>query len=113
MLGVAAGVGSLIGPAFGGLLATINDRAPFLAAAGLLLLTLVWGYFLLPESLDKEHRIPSITVSELNPLKPLASAFRWMAKHQRFSDGSSAETADLFCPCQAGRTVSELLLSGW
>ncbi|MBA2396322.1 MAG: MFS transporter [Ktedonobacteraceae bacterium] len=76
-LGVAAGVGSLIGPAFGGLLATINYRAPFLAAAGLLLLTLVGGYFLLPESLDKEHRIPSIAVSELNPLKQLASAFRW------------------------------------
>src|SRR5690349_796621 len=77
LLGSAAGVGSLIGPALGGLLATINDRAPFLAAAGLLLLTLVWGYFLLPESLDKEHRITSITVSELNPLKQLASTFHW------------------------------------
>jgi DHA1 family tetracycline resistance protein-like MFS transporter len=76
-LGVAAGVGSLIGPAFGGLLATINYRAPFLAAAGLLLLTLIAGYFLLPESLPKEHRIPSIAVSELNPLKQLASTFRW------------------------------------
>src|SRR5947209_7467105 len=76
-LGAAAGVGSLIGPALGGLLATINYRVPFLAAAGLLLLTLVWGYFLLPESLDKEHRITSISVSELNPLKQLASAFRW------------------------------------
>lgn len=77
MLGVAAGVGSLIGPAFGGLLATINYRTPFLAAAGLLLITLVCGYFWLPESLAKEHRIPSIKVSELNPLKQLASAFRW------------------------------------
>jgi MFS transporter, DHA1 family, tetracycline resistance protein len=77
MLGAAASVGTLIGPAIGGLLATINYRAPFLAAAGLLLLTLVWGYFLLPESLDKEHRITSISVSELNPLKQLASAFRW------------------------------------
>ncbi len=76
-LGVAAGVGSLIGPAFGGLLAAINYRAPFLAAAGLLLLTLVAGYFLLPESLDKEHRITSMALSELNPLKQLASAFRW------------------------------------
>jgi MFS transporter, DHA1 family, tetracycline resistance protein len=76
MLGSAAGVGSLIGPALGGLLATINYRAPFLAAAGLLLLTLVWGYFLLPESLDNKHRITSIAVSELNPLKQLASAFR-------------------------------------
>lgn len=77
MLGAAASVGSLIGPVLGGLLATINERAPFLAAAGLLLLTLVWGYFLLPESLDHEHRITSIAVRDLNPLKQLASAFRW------------------------------------
>lgn len=77
MLGAAAGVGSLIGPAIGGLLATINYNAPFLAAAGLLLLTLVCGYFLLPESLEKEYRITSIAVSELNPLKQLVSVFRW------------------------------------
>ncbi|MBO0794922.1 MAG: MFS transporter [Ktedonobacteraceae bacterium] len=77
MLGAAASVGSLIGPALGGLLATINYRAPFLAAACLLLLTLIWGYFLLPESLDNEHRITSISLNELNPLKQLASAFRW------------------------------------
>jgi len=77
MLGAAAGVGSLIGPAVGGLLATINYSAPFLAAAGLLLLTLVCGYFLLPESLDKEYRTTSIAVSELNPLKQLVSVFRW------------------------------------
>jgi DHA1 family tetracycline resistance protein-like MFS transporter len=77
LLGAAASIGSLIGPVLGGLLATINFRAPFLAAAGLLLLTLVWGYFLLPESLEKEHRITSISVSELNPLKQLVFAFRW------------------------------------
>ncbi len=77
MLGSAAGVGTLIGPAVGGLLATINYRVPFLAAAGLFLLTLVCGYFLLPESLQKEHRITSIAVSELNPLKQLVSVFRW------------------------------------
>jgi DHA1 family tetracycline resistance protein-like MFS transporter len=76
-LGAVAGVGSLIGPALGGLLATINYRAPFFAAAGLLLLTLIVGYFLLPESLDKEQRITSISVSELNPVKQLTSAFRW------------------------------------
>lgn len=77
LLGSAAGVGSLIGPAIGGLLATINYRAPFLAAAGLLLLTLIWGYFLLPESLDNEHRITSLSIKELNPLQQLASVFRW------------------------------------
>ena len=77
MLGAAAGIGTLIGPAVGGLLATISYNAPFLAAAGLLLLTLVCGYFLLPESLEKEYRTTSIAVSELNPLKQLVSVFRW------------------------------------
>ncbi len=77
MLGAAAGVGSLIGPAVGGLLATINYSVPFLAAAGLLLLTLVCGYFLLPESLDKKYRSTSIAMSELNPLKQLVSVFHW------------------------------------
>jgi DHA1 family tetracycline resistance protein-like MFS transporter len=77
LLGSAAGVGTLIGPAIGGLLATINYSAPFLAAAALFLLTVVWGYFWLPESLGKAHRLPSIAVSDLNPLKQLASAFRW------------------------------------
>ena len=76
LLGAAASVGTLIGPAVGGLLATINDRVPFLAAAGLLLLTLVWGYFFLPESLGKEHRTTSIAMSELNPLKSLVSVLR-------------------------------------
>jgi DHA1 family tetracycline resistance protein-like MFS transporter len=77
MLGSAAGIGTIVGSAVGGLLATINYSVPFLAAAGLSLLTLFCGYFLLPESLGKEHRIPSIAVSELNPLKQLVSVFRW------------------------------------
>jgi DHA1 family tetracycline resistance protein-like MFS transporter len=77
LLGSAAGVGSIIGAAAGGLLATVSFSAPFLSAAGLLLLTLVWGYFFLPESLPKAHRITSISVRELNPLQQLASAFRW------------------------------------
>ena len=77
LLGSAAGVGSIIGAAVGGLLATISYSAPFIVAAGLLLLALVWGYFFLPESLPKEHRITTISVRELNPLKQLASALRW------------------------------------
>ena len=76
ILGSAAGVGSIMGAAVGGLLATISYSAPFIAAAGLLLLTLVWGYFFLPESLPKAQRITAISVRELNPLQQLASAFR-------------------------------------
>lgn len=56
MIGAAFGLGFVIGPALGGLLADFGIRAPFYAAAVLCLLNAIYGYFLLPESLDKEHR---------------------------------------------------------
>lgn len=56
LIGAAFGLGFIIGPALGGLLAGWGVRAPFYAAAGLCLLNALYGYFVLPESLDKEHR---------------------------------------------------------
>lgn len=58
MIGAAFGLGFILGPALGGLLAGLGIRAPFYAAAGLCLLNVLYGYFVLPESLDKEHRRP-------------------------------------------------------
>ena len=58
MIGAAFGLGFVIGPALGGLLAGLGIRAPFYAAAGLCLVNALYGYFVLPESLDKEHRRP-------------------------------------------------------
>jgi DHA1 family tetracycline resistance protein-like MFS transporter len=56
LIGAAFGLGFVLGPAVGGLLADLGTRAPFYAAAILCLLNLLYGYFLLPESLAKEHR---------------------------------------------------------
>lgn len=56
MIGAAFGLGFIIGPAIGGLLAGWGIRAPFYAAAILCLLNTLYGYFVLPESLNKEHR---------------------------------------------------------
>jgi DHA1 family tetracycline resistance protein-like MFS transporter len=56
MIGAAFGLGFVIGPALGGLLAGWGIRAPFYAAAGLCLLNALYGYFVLPESLSEEHR---------------------------------------------------------
>jgi len=83
ILGGFSGVGFIVGPAIGGLLATINYSTPFIAAAAVTLLNLIWGYFFLPESLQKELRIATIQWHDLNPLKQLYSVFtlanlRWL-----------------------------------
>ena len=56
MIGAAFGLGFIIGPALGGLLAGWGIRAPFYAAAALCLLNTLYGYFVLPESLSEGHR---------------------------------------------------------
>ncbi len=59
LIGMAFGIGFILGPVIGGLLgAEFGPRAPFFAAAGLALLNAVYGYFVLPESLDAAHRRP-------------------------------------------------------
>jgi DHA1 family tetracycline resistance protein-like MFS transporter len=76
MLGGASGAGFMLGPAIGGLLANISYSTPFLAAAGIILLTIVWGYFFLPESLSHENRVKAIRLRDLNPLKQMGDVFR-------------------------------------
>lgn len=58
LIGAAFGLGFVLGPALGGLLAHWGIRAPFYAAAALCLINCLYGYFLLPESLSKENRRP-------------------------------------------------------
>lgn len=56
MLGVAFGIGFIVGPAVGGLLGAIDLRAPFWAAAALSFTNFLYGLFILPESLPAERR---------------------------------------------------------
>jgi len=58
LIGAAFGLGFVLGPALGALLATWGIRAPFYAAATLCLLNCIFGYFFLPESLSRENRRP-------------------------------------------------------
>ncbi|MBO9564251.1 MAG: TCR/Tet family MFS transporter [Niastella sp.] len=58
LIGAAFGLGFVLGPALGALLAIWGIRAPFYAAAALCLLNCLYGYFFLPESLSKEKRRP-------------------------------------------------------
>jgi DHA1 family tetracycline resistance protein-like MFS transporter len=56
MLGAMFGLGFILGPVMGGLLGALDLRLPFFAAGGLALLNLLYGYFVLPESLPAERR---------------------------------------------------------
>ena len=70
LIGAAFGIGFVAGPMLGGLLAGIDTRAPFWAAAGLALANLVFGWFVMPESLANEHR-RGFTWGRANPLAAL------------------------------------------
>jgi DHA1 family tetracycline resistance protein-like MFS transporter len=56
LIGVAFGIGFIIGPFLGGILGSWNTHYPFFAAAGLALLNAAYGFFILPESLSMAHR---------------------------------------------------------
>lgn len=56
MIGAAFGIGFIIGPMLGGFLGEIGPRLPFIVAACLAFLNVIYGYFVLPESLPLENR---------------------------------------------------------
>lgn len=56
LMGAAFGLGFVIGPAVGGLLGTFGPRVPFYVAAVVSGLNLIYGWFVLPETLAPENR---------------------------------------------------------
>lgn len=58
LMGAAFGVGFILGPALGGLLAGFGPRTPFIAAAVLAGLNALWILFVLPETMPVDKRRP-------------------------------------------------------
>lgn len=96
LVGLAFGLGFIIGPALGGLLGGVGPRVPFFVAAGLALANTLWGYFALPESLPKDRRRP-FDIKRANPVGALmhirkyplvpalaAALFLWQLANQSF-----------------------------
>jgi DHA1 family tetracycline resistance protein-like MFS transporter len=73
----ANSAGFLLGPALGGLLGAINPRLPFWVAAGLCLLNVLYGSFVLRESLAVHRRKP-VSLAQANPL----AAIRFLRERQ-------------------------------
>ncbi|MGK4881704.1 TCR/Tet family MFS transporter [Elizabethkingia anophelis] len=80
LIGAAFGMGFIIGPVLGGLLGQFGSRVPFYAAAVLCLINFIYGYFILPESLDKDHR----RAFEWKRANPIGSLFM-LKKHPKIS----------------------------
>ncbi len=94
MLGAMFGVGFILGPVMGGLLGAIDLRLPFYVAGSLALLNLLYGYFVLPESL------PASTSTQRR------RAFEWKAANPVGSLRGLAQLKG------AGRLVAVIACSG-
>lgn len=87
ILGAAGGVGFMLGPAIGGFVAHINLVAPLYLGAFITLLNVIFGYFVLPESLHNDHRVKHIDLSHLNPFMQFNHIFEIKALKRVFSFG--------------------------
>ena len=70
MVSAAFGLGFVLGPALGGVLGNVSPRLPFWVAGGMSLLNAMYGLFVLPESLPREHR-GIFSWKQANPLGSL------------------------------------------
>lgn len=66
LIGAAFGLGFVLGPVIGGLLGEYGTRAPFYAAAALGAINLIFGYYVLPETVTDRIRRP-FTLRRANP----------------------------------------------
>jgi MFS transporter, DHA1 family, tetracycline resistance protein len=76
LLGAMFGIGFILGPVTGGLLGAIDIHLPFFAAGGMAVLNLLYGWFVLPESLPLDRRRPIDWAAAVNPVAALTQLGR-------------------------------------
>lgn len=69
-LGAMFGIGFILGPVMGGILGGIDLHLPFFVAGSLAMINLLYGYFVLPESLPAAQR-RQISWNSANPIASL------------------------------------------
>ena len=70
IVGVAFGLGFVVGPAIGGLLGGVDPRLPFWVAALACIINAAFGWFVLPESLPADRRM-AFAWKRANPIGSL------------------------------------------
>jgi len=102
LVGAASAIGLIFGIALGAYLFAINIRLPFIAAGAFAFANALYGLFVLPESLAKEHR-RKFEWSRANPLLSLLRIY----KKQPVLAGLLVATAIVY----VGQKAVEYLLS--
>src|ERR1019366_4387041 len=75
LIGAVFGLGFILGPALGGVLGDVGLRLPYFVAAGLNFVNMLYGLFVLPESLRPENR-RTFSFARANPLGSLRALGR-------------------------------------
>jgi DHA1 family tetracycline resistance protein-like MFS transporter len=81
LFGAAFGIGFILGPPLGGLLAEFGTRAPFYAAAALVGATAIVGYFIMPETVSDKNR-RAFSWGRANPLGAFRSVTKMPEMHK-------------------------------
>lgn len=76
LLGAGFGAGFIVGPALGGFLGEYGPRTPFYAAAALTMVNVIYGFFVLPESLKDGNRRP-FNASRAHPLGAIRQLWQY------------------------------------
>jgi MFS transporter, DHA1 family, tetracycline resistance protein len=76
LIGVAFGLGFIVGPALGGVLGSLDLRLPFLVVAGITAINWLYGFFVLPESLEPQNR-QTFSWARANPVGSLGMLARY------------------------------------
>ena len=79
LIGMAFGLGFILGPALGGIVAQWGPRMPFLLAAALAFGNALYGWLVLPESLKPENR----RGFDIRRANPVGALLRLRAAHPR------------------------------
>lgn len=75
LLGALSGIGMMLGPAIGGVLAAVSLQLPVFLTAAVSLVIAILSLFLLPESLKPENRISAIRARDVQPFAVFKEAF--------------------------------------
>jgi len=109
LVGAAIGVGFILGPAIGGVLAPYGYSVPFYAAAGLCLLDVGLGLFLLPESVRREQHADQLGWREVGALvrQPEMALLLGLAFTVSFAFANMEATMAIFTQARFGFTARE------